>query len=192
MTASDRITAAYSKLPEDIREITARIRAIIHKASPEITENWKWGPCFESNGIAIGLWGFKKHVTLVFYRGSEMSDKHKLFNGGLENAHNRMIKFSSLKEINEKKISDYVKEAVKRNASEKKSSGKAVKTIDLPAELENWFKRNKKAHTFFETLAFTYRKEMIKHITGAKQEETRKRRFKQITETLKSGKKEFR
>lgn len=38
-------------------------------------------------------------------------------------------------------------------------------------------------------MAFSYKKEIVKQLTGVKQEETRKRRFAKITETLKDGKK---
>lgn len=191
-TASARITAAYTKLPGEIGEITARIREIIHKSGPELKETWKWGPGFELNGLAIGLWGFKKHVSLVFYRGSEMSDKHKLFNDGFDNAHNRMIKFSSLKEVNEKKLAVYIKEAVKLNTISVKTVAKSTRALEIPGELISWFTKNKKAKTFFDSLAFTYRKEYVQHITGAKQQSTRERRFIQVTESLKTGKKTIR
>jgi hypothetical protein len=123
--ASKRIDATYAKLPENIREICETVRAIIHKAVPDIEENWKWGPAFEKNGLAMGLWGFKKHVTLVFYRGVDMSDKHRLFNAGLENARNRMIKFTSVKDVKAKKLADYVKEAVAVNTQKQPAGTKA-------------------------------------------------------------------
>lgn len=189
---STRIDQAFAKLPENIREIAAKIRTIIHKADPTIQETWKWGPGFEKNGLALGLWGFKAHVSFVFYRGAEMSDKHKLFNAGLDNAKNRMIKFTSLKEVNEKKLVDYIKEAVKLNSAGKINMKAAIekqeRKIEIPADLKKWLAANKKAKTFFETLPFTSKKEMALALTGAKQEETRKRRFLKITTALKEGK----
>jgi hypothetical protein len=190
--ASLRIDQTYAKLPADIREITLKIRAIIHKAEPAIEETWKWGPAFEKNGLVLGLWGFKKHVSLVFYRGAEMNDRHELFNAGLDNAHSRMIKFTSLKEVNEKKLVAYVKEAAKINSSGKlnvsKAAEKAERKIEIPAELLKWLAKNKKAKTFFDELAYSYKKEIVKQLTGAKQEETRKRRFDKITKALLAGK----
>ncbi len=187
-SATKQIDQAFTKFPPEIREIVNTIRTIIHKAEPTIEETWKWGPCFQKNGMVCGLWGFKKHSSFVFYRGAELSDKHKLFNNGFDNAHNRMIKFTSIKEVNEKKLMDYVKEAVKLNAK-----GKMIpkKEIDLPEDLSKWFLKNKKAKKFFDSIAYTFRKEMIHHITKAKQLETRKRRFIQVTELLKAGKKTF-
>lgn len=184
--SSSRITAAYAKLPENIGAICEHVRALIHKAAPSLKESWKWGPCFEGNGIVLGLWGFKKHVSLVFYRGSEMSNKHQLFNDGFDNAHNRMIKFTSLKEVPAKKLSDYIKEAVKVDQSGSKTADAGKRILALPEELSVWLSKNKKAKAFFEALSFTYRREMVQHITGAKQEATRVRRFEQIKKALQS------
>jgi hypothetical protein len=190
--ASKRIDQAYAKLSPPIREIIVKVRAIIHKADPSIEETWKWGPAFEKNGLVLGLWGFKKHVSAVFYRGAEMSDKHKLFNAGLDNAKIRMIKFTSLKEVNEKKLIDYVKEAVKLNAAGKMDIKTAIekqeRKIEIPADLKKWLTTNKKAKNFFETLPFTSKKEIVLALTNAKQEETRKRRFLKITTALKAEK----
>ena len=118
-----------------------------------------------------------------------MKDKHKLFNNGFDNAHNRMIKFTSIEEVNEKKLMDYIKEAVKLNATEKKT---VVTELEIPDDLKKWFLKNKKEKKFFETLAHTFKKEMIHHIINAKQEETKKRRFVQVTTALKKAKSDFR
>jgi hypothetical protein len=185
-SATKKIDLAFAKFPVHTQEIVNKIRALIHKTEPSVNEGWKWGPAFEKNGLIFGLWGFKEHVSFVFYRGAEMSDKHKLFNYGFDNAHNRMIKLKSMKDLNEKKFADYIKEAVKLNGA-----GKMVmqKTIVLPPDLSKWFTKNKKAKTFFDSIAFTNKKEMVQLLTGAKQEETRKRRFEKITKALLAGKK---
>lgn len=191
-TASARIDTAFAKYTGEIKDIVTKVRAIIHKAAPGIEESWKWGPAFEKNGLAMGLWGFKNHVSFVFYRGAEMSDKHKLFNDGLNNAKNRMIKFTSVKEVNEKKLSDYIKEAVKLNKAGKvdvkKASEKQERKIVIPPDLKKWLSTNKKAKAFYDSLPYTPKKEIVLSLTGAKQEETRKRRFLKIITALKAGK----
>ncbi len=185
-SATKKIDIAFAKFPPHTQEIVNTLRAIIHKAEPSIEETWKWGPCFQKNGMVCGVWGFKKHSSFVFYRGSEMKDKHKLFNDGFDNAHNRMIKFTSMKEVNEKKLLDYVKEAVKLNGAGKK----VVKNeLEIPPELQQWFSKNKKAKIFFDSLAHTFRKEMIHHITKVKQEETKRKKFALVTKALAAGKK---
>ena len=191
-TPTALIDEAFAKYTGEIKDIVNKIRAIIHKAAPGIEEGWKWGAAFEKNGLAMGLWGFKNHVSFVFYRGAEMSDKHKLFNDGLNNAKSRMIKFRSMKEVNEKKLSDYIKEAVKLNKAGKidvkKASEKQEHKIAIPPDLKKWLSANKKAKAFYDSLPYTPKKEMILSLNGAKQEETRKRRFLKITTALKAGK----
>lgn len=189
MSATKKIDAAFAKFPPSTKEIVNKIRTLIHKTDSTINEGWKWGPAFEKNKLMMGLWGFKEHVSFVFYRGAEMSDKHKLFNYGFENAHNRVIKLRSMKDFNEKKFADYIKEAVKVDATGKKMV--MNRTLVLPDDFAKWLSKNKKAKTFFDALPFTPKKEMVVLLNSAKQEETRKRRFEKITKSLLEGKKTF-
>ena len=62
-------------------------------------------------------------------------------------------------------------------------------SLEVPKELAAALAKNKKAKTFFETLAPTYRKHFIGWISTAKREETKKRRVKESIALLKQGKK---
>ncbi|HYM79444.1 MAG TPA: YdeI/OmpD-associated family protein [Candidatus Dormibacteraeota bacterium] len=61
------------------------------------------------------------------------------------------------------------------------------RTVEAPPELARELKKSKKALERWEALAYTHRREMANSITGAKQEETRKRRLAKVIEVLKSG-----
>lgn len=184
---SKRIDAAYSKFTGEIADILHDLRNLINTSETGLQETWKWGPGFEKDGtLLIGLWGFKKHVSLVFYRGAEMSDKHKLFNAGFDNAHNRMIKFTSLSELNVKKVLDYVKESVKVAG---KPLPKVERKFTVPAELDQQFKKQKRASAFFESLSPACKREYCNYVGEAKQEVTRKRRAEKVIEALKEKKK---
>jgi hypothetical protein len=63
----------------------------------------------------------------------------------------------------------------------------AERTMEAPAELKKELAKNKKAEERWETLAFTVKKEMANSITGAKQEETKKRRLAKVMQVLKTG-----
>jgi hypothetical protein len=63
------------------------------------------------------------------------------------------------------------------------------RTVEAPAELQKELARNKKARERWEDLAFTHKKEMAIAISGAKQEETKKRRLAKVMEVLKTGSK---
>jgi hypothetical protein len=58
------------------------------------------------------------------------------------------------------------------------------RTIEAPAELAKELKKNKKAREKWNGLGFTVKKEMALAITGAKQEETKKRRLEKVMKVL--------
>lgn len=62
-------------------------------------------------------------------------------------------------------------------------------TIQIPEELNAVLVKNKAAHSFFETLSFTNKREYMEWITGAKKEETKTRRLREAVEKLVAGKK---
>lgn len=61
------------------------------------------------------------------------------------------------------------------------------RTVEAPAELKKELAKNKKARQRWEGLAFTHKKEMANSISGAKQEETKKRRLAKVMGILKTG-----
>jgi Domain of unknown function (DUF1905)/Bacteriocin-protection, YdeI or OmpD-Associated len=61
------------------------------------------------------------------------------------------------------------------------------RTVAPPAELQKELLKSKKAQERWEKLSFTHKKEMAIAITGAKQEETRKRRLEKVMNVLKTG-----
>jgi uncharacterized protein YdeI (YjbR/CyaY-like superfamily) len=61
--------------------------------------------------------------------------------------------------------------------------------IELPAELAKAFKKEKAAEAYFNSLAYSHRREYVGYINEAKRAETRTRRVAQTIEMLKKGKK---
>ena len=61
------------------------------------------------------------------------------------------------------------------------------RTVETPPSLQKELAKNKKAQERWEKLSFTHKKEMANSITGAKQEETRKRRLAKVMQVLKTG-----
>jgi hypothetical protein len=179
--ASKRITEAFSKAEKFAQPICNKLREIIHKADPQIVEDWKWGPGFNRNGLICGIWAFKQHVTINFYRGASMKDNKKLFiKDATPSAFNRLIKFHSIDEVDEKAITAYIKEAVQINL---KGIKKTNATISLPADFEKLLKKEKLVKQF-EALAYTPRKEFVKWIESAKRPETRQARLKKAVEMI--------
>lgn len=65
------------------------------------------------------------------------------------------------------------------------------RTIAIPAELQQLFNKNKPAASFFDSLAFTHRREYVEWILSAKREETKAKRLETTMEKLIAGKKNF-
>lgn len=65
------------------------------------------------------------------------------------------------------------------------------RTVTVPAELQLLFNKNKTAAVFFESLAFSHRREYVEWIVSAKREETRAKRLETTMEKLIAGKKNF-
>ena len=65
------------------------------------------------------------------------------------------------------------------------------RTIEVPSELQQLFNKNKPAATFFESLAFTHRREYVEWIISAKRAETKARRLETTMEKLIARKKNF-
>jgi hypothetical protein len=61
------------------------------------------------------------------------------------------------------------------------------RTVEAPPELEKELGISKVARDRWDGLAFTHKKEMANSISGAKQEETKKRRLAKVMNVLKTG-----
>jgi len=77
------------------------------------------------------------------------------------------------------KVGDEVDVVLERDEEER--------TVATPAELGRELKKNKAARERWEGLAYTTRKEMALSISGAKQEETKKRRLAKVMSVLTTG-----
>jgi Bacteriocin-protection, YdeI or OmpD-Associated len=67
----------------------------------------------------------------------------------------------------------------------------SVRTIETPAELQKLLEKNKPAAAFFDSLAFTHKREYVEWIVSAKKEETKTRRLETTMEKLIAQKKNF-
>lgn len=186
--ATRLIDQAFVDMPLQWREICETLRGLVHQADPEIIEDWKWGPNFNHNGMVCNIWAFKKHASMVFFRGSQMKDPYKLFNQGETNKAMRAIQFTDIKQINHKQIIAYVREAVKLNLSGLENPMKMEKTVTLPPELETFFAKNKKAKAVFDSMSYSHRRALAESVITAKRPETRKKRIEIVKEKVRGGK----
>lgn len=99
----------------------ARVREIIHKADPEIVEEWKWmgTPVFSHSGIVCTGETYKDHVKMTFAKGASLKDPARLFNSSLDGNVRRAIDIHQGDKINEAALKDLIRAAVALNVENK-------------------------------------------------------------------------
>jgi hypothetical protein len=109
-------------------KMLANVREIIHKADPQIIEEWKWRgtPVFSRGGIVCTGETYKNAVKLTFAKGASLQDPAGLFNSSLEGNVRRAIDIHENEKVNEAALKDLVREAVAVNL-QSKSKAKAKK-----------------------------------------------------------------
>lgn len=184
--ASELIEEAIAAMEPFGKAICQRLRKIILSADPGLIEDWKWGPNYYLNGMVCGYWAFKKHVALVFFQGDLLKDPKKLLIANEGTRHNRHLRFTDITQVNEEDILELLFEAIDNNKKGlKRTASKEAKTIDTPPDLGKALKKAKLL-AYFDSLAYSHRKEYIQWIGSAKKEETRLRRIEQAIEKLAS------
>lgn len=122
LTPSQEIDRQIKELGSDWRgKLLARLRKLILSASPDLSEEWKWGTAVfvcKGNVVAAGI--FKDHVKLNFFKGASLKDSKKLFNAGLEAKGSRGIDLAENSKIDEAALKELICEAAALNSAKKK------------------------------------------------------------------------
>ncbi len=116
-------------------ETLARMRALILKADPGVTEEWKWmgTPVWSHHGIVCTGEAYTKVVKLTFARGAKVPDPSHLFNSSLEGNTRRAIDIHESEKVDAGAFKALVKAAVAQNGPPAKTmkakpgAGKAAK-----------------------------------------------------------------
>ncbi|MBA3704495.1 MAG: YdeI/OmpD-associated family protein [Bacteroidetes bacterium] len=174
--AKSLIDDSISKAEPFAQTICKKLRAVIFTAEPNIIEDWKWGPNYYSNGMVCGFWYFKRHVSFVFFQGALLKDKYNVLQANPGNLHNRHLKFTDIKQVNEKILIAYIMEAVANNAKGIKITEAKDKTVIIPSDFKKLLSKNKLL-PYFKNLAYSHRKEYVMWVNDAKKEETRLKRM---------------
>ena len=70
-----RVDAYIARSAPFAQPILEHLRALIHKAYPDVVETIKWGfPHFVYHGILCSMASFKNHCAFSFWKGSIMKD----------------------------------------------------------------------------------------------------------------------
>src|ERR1700733_2211244 len=85
-SAAVLIDAKINELGDWRGKMLAKVRAIIHKADPEIVEEGKFmgTPVFSRGGIVCTGETYKNVVKMTFAKGASLEDPSGLFNSSLD------------------------------------------------------------------------------------------------------------
>src|SRR6202163_2823979 len=120
--ASALIDAKINELGDWRGKTLAKVRAIIHKADPEIVEEWKWAkatspgtPVFSHGGIVCTGETYKNVVKMTFAKGAALKDPSGLFNSSLDGNVRRAIDIHERDKIDEAALKDLIRAAAALN-----------------------------------------------------------------------------
>src|SRR3954449_2582601 len=121
-SASERIDQKISELGDWRGKTLSQVRDVIRSADPEIVEEWKWVkptnpgvPVWARNGGICTGETYKSVVRLTFFKGASLKDPAGLFNSSLEGKVRRAIDIRENDKIDERALTNLVREAVKLN-----------------------------------------------------------------------------
>lgn len=162
------------------------LKSIVNKTP--LVETTKWGGIVYTfnNKNVLGIGGFKSYFGLWFFNGVFLKDDlNVLVSGGETTKAQRQWRFNSIEEINEKKVLEYINEAI-----ELEKQGKVHKAEKSPLVMSDFFNHfliNENLETAFEKLTLTKKKEFVEYIDTAKQEKTKLTRLEKIKPMIVKG-----
>ncbi len=112
-----RVDAYIAGLPEWQQAICGRLRDLIHRADPEISETIKRTdrPYFVLDGNVCALFAAKDHVNLFLYDGAIVPDPANIITGGHNNRTARTIAYRRGDAIQARPLTAMLKQIVANN-----------------------------------------------------------------------------
>ena len=118
MTARDpRVDDYLAPLPEWQREVFERVRAVLHRTDPELTETVKRTvqPYFVCEGTVAAFLAARDHVNVFVYDGGIVPDPHGLVTAGRQNKTARTIAFREGDDVPEEDMLEFFRRLVADN-----------------------------------------------------------------------------
>ena len=129
-SASELISNRIAELGDWRGKTLARMRKLIHKADPDVVEEWKWmgTPIWSHDGILCTGESYKQVVKLTFARGASLRDPARLFNSSLEGNTRRAIDIREGETVDAAAFQALIRQAVALNSARHSKSSKKAKS----------------------------------------------------------------
>jgi uncharacterized protein YdeI (YjbR/CyaY-like superfamily) len=174
------------------------LRALVHKACPEVEETIKWSrPFFQYRGaILCNMSAFKEHCSFGFWGeeiGAVLREAAVLKEGGMGS----LGRITSVADLpSDKRMLGWIRQAAAFVDSGQYTSPiaarhKVVKqktSLNTPAEFKAALQRNKKAAAAFAAFSPSCKREYVEWIAEAKRQETRDKRIATAVKWIAEGK----
>jgi uncharacterized protein YdeI (YjbR/CyaY-like superfamily) len=189
-----RIDAFIEKSADFAKPVLMHIREVVHKASPLITENIKWGmPFFEYKGPVCMMAAFKQHCAFGFWKASRLIDPQGLLKGSDEEASAGSFgRINSLADLpSDEALIGFVHQMIAINESgvkEVKKPAAAKPELAMPADFDKLLRGNLAAMDNFEKFSPSKKREYLEWFAEAKSDATREKRMQQALEWIAEGK----
>jgi len=165
------------------------LRSIIEKSGLEETIKWGTKVYTHRGKNVVSALGFKNYFSLWFYNGVFLSDPYqKLVNAqeGVTKAL-RHWRFESAKEIEEKKILEYIHEAIRNEEAGKVWKPTKSAGLVIPELLRQRLDADPNLSIAFEKLTPFKQKEYVEYLDSAKREATQNARLEKILPMILDG-----
>lgn len=168
--------------------VIQKVRSVLLECG--LDEDIKWGkPCysFEGKNVAI-VQPFKAQCSLMFFKGALLEDTHGLLRSQGENTQSALrLEFTSEVDVKKSVVKSYAKQAISVEKAGLTVDFKARRELELPDELTQILKKDKKLAKAFDALTPGRRRAYVLHFTGAKQSQTRTARIKKCIPKILAG-----
>ncbi len=194
-----RVDTYIENSAEFAKPILVKLRDLVHRACPEVTETIKWGmPSFEYKGPFCGMAAFKHHAVFGFWKAALLFADEKAASGDEKKmtwgAPGRVpipAKITGISDLPaDTKILALVKRAKKLNDQGIKVSKEIMRKtpIPIPADFQKMLSKNKVARELFQKFSQSQQREYLQWIVDAKRDVTRQKRLATAIEWISEGK----
>lgn len=180
-----RVDAYIAKSADFAKPILNRLRKLIHTVCPDVEETLKWSaPFFVHNGILMALPAFKRHCSVIFWKGRLFLSKEEKV---------KLRRLTSITELpGDKILAGYIRKAVELNEAGVKDPVRARPKMKMPVAVPDDFlaalQKNKSVLQKFGNFPPGHKREYARWIVEAKREETRARRIETAVKQIAGGK----
>jgi uncharacterized protein YdeI (YjbR/CyaY-like superfamily) len=143
-----------------------------------------------NNKNVFGICRFKNFFGIWFYNGVFLSDPKKVLRNAQEGKTKAMRhwNFTSLEEINDVSVMNYLQEAIANQKLGKVlAPAKPNKEFSIPDLLQKALESDTELKTALDTFSAYKKKEFCEYIANAKQEATKIRRLEKVIPLIQNG-----